>query len=305
MKRLALLVKIFGTVSLVFVAMLAISQQRRLNGTVLDDKKKPLEGATISVNKGPATAITKADGKFNVGIPAGKVSITVSYIGYESTIINITESQTSVNITLTESSAKKMDDVVVVGVQSFTKRNSTMAIASVTSKDIENLPSPSIDQLLQGRVAGLNVQIGSGEPGVAPTIVVRGNTKVSTNIGDANVAQAKALSGPLYVIDGIPTNPEDIGNSIDATGTNYLAGININDIESVDVQKDAAATSAWGSRGANGVIYIKTKRGRSATPEFRVNAYGGLTSQPALLNTVTGAEERKQKMDIINQYANY
>ncbi len=305
MKRLALLLKVFGTVSLVFVAILAISQQRRLNGTVLDDKKKPLEGATISVNKGPATAITKADGKFNVGLPAGKVSITVSFIGYESTIINITESQASVNVTLTESSAKKMDDVVVVGVQSFTKRKSTMAIASVTSKDIENLPSPSIDQLLQGRVAGLNVQIGSGEPGVAPTIVVRGNTKVSTNIGDANVAQAKALSGPLYVIDGIPTNPEDIGNSIDATGTNYLAGININDIESVDVQKDAAATSAWGSRGANGVIYIKTKRGRSATPEFRVNAYGGLTSQPALLNTVTGAEERKQKMDIINQYANY
>jgi TonB-linked SusC/RagA family outer membrane protein len=196
-----------------------------------------------------------------------------------------------------------MDEVVIVGVQSQSKKRATMAVASVVSKDIENLPSPSIDQLLQGRVAGLNVQIGSGEPGVAPTIVVRGNTRVNTNIGDANVAQARALSGPLYVIDGIPTNPEDIGNSIDATGTNYLAGININDIEAVDVQKDAAATAAWGSRGANGVIYIKTKRGRSSTPEFRVNVYGGITAQPTLLNTVTGAAERKQKMEIINQYA--
>ena len=129
---------------------------------------------------------------------------------------------------------------------------------------------------------------------MAPTVVVRGNSRVNTDISNSpNVAQASALSGPLYVIDGIPTNPEDISNSIDATGTNYLAGININDIESVDVQKDAAATAAWGSRGANGVIYIKTKKGRSNKPEFRVNIYGGITQQPQLLNTVTGAAERK------------
>jgi len=160
-----------------------------------------------------------------------------------------------------------------------------------------------VDQLLQGRIAGLNVQIGSGEPGVAPTIVVRGNSRVNTNIDNENIAQAHALSGPLYVIDGVPTNPEDISNNIDATGTNYLAGININDIESIDVQKDAAATAAWGSRGANGVIYIKTKRGRSVKPEFRIHMYGGITQRPQLLPTLTGAEERAQKMDLINQYA--
>jgi TonB-linked SusC/RagA family outer membrane protein len=99
--------------------------------------------------------------------------------------------------------------------------------------------------------------------------------------------------------------PEDIGSTIDATGTNFLAGININDIESVDVQKDAAASAAWGSRGANGVIYIKTKRGRSIKPEFRVNMYAGITKQPTLLNTVTGSAERDLKMSIVNQYATY
>jgi len=202
-----------------------------------------------------------------------------------------------------EPNSKKIDEVVIVGVQTIRKRTSTMAVSTVLGKDIENLPAPSIDQLLQGRVAGVNVQIGSGEPGVAPTIVVRGNSRVSAKIGDADIGQAQALSGPLYIIDGIPTNPEDILNTISSTGTNYLAGININDIESVDVQKDAAATAAWGSRGANGVIYIKTKRGRSSTPEFRVNVYGGVVSEPALLKTLTGSEERKQKIDLIKQYA--
>jgi len=303
MKKNVLLKRVFGTMLFLIITVIGMAQTRRISGYVQDEKKSPLEGATVALRKTKTSTVTGADGKFQLTVPVGKVSLAVSFVGYEATIVSIAEDQTTVEVKLNESSSRKLDEVVVVGVQTQSKRRATMAVASVLSKDIENLPSPSIDQLLQGRVAGLNVQIGSGEPGVAPTVVVRGNTRVNTNIGDANVSQARALSGPLYVIDGIPTNPEDIGNSIDATGTNYLAGININDIESVDVQKDAAATAAWGSRGANGVIYIKTKRGRSLTPEFRVNVYGGITAQPTLLNTLTGAEERKQKMDIINMYA--
>ncbi len=305
MKKVLFLKRIFGTIAFLIFSVMGMAQDRQLTGIVRDEKNSPLDGATVSVKNGTTSTITKTDGKFEIKVPNGKVTLTISYVGYETFIVSVGENQTSVSVKMNEAGSKKnMEEVVIVGVQRQTKRNSTMAISSVLSKDIENLPSPSIDQLLQGRVAGLNVQIGSGEPGVAPTVVVRGNSRVNTNIGnDANIAQASALSGPLYVIDGIPTNPEDISNSIDATGTNYLAGININDIESVDVQKDAAATAAWGSRGANGVIYIKTKRGRSSKPEFRVNVYGGITQQPQLLNTVTGAAERKLKMDIINQYA--
>ena len=303
MKKEVLLKSIFSTILLLAFTMAGIAQQRSITGIVQDERKLPLEGATVSLRKTTTSTVTKADGKFQISVPNGKASLAISFVGYETAIISVAENQSSVVVKLNDGGSKKMDEVVIVGVQSQSKKRATMAVASVVSKDIENLPSPSIDQLLQGRVAGLNVQIGSGEPGVAPTIVVRGNTRVNTNIGDANVAQARALSGPLYVIDGIPTNPEDIGNSIDATGTNYLAGININDIEAVDVQKDAAATAAWGSRGANGVIYIKTKRGRSTTPEFRVNVYGGITSQPSLLNTLTGSAERSQKLEIINKYA--
>src|SRR5262249_8008276 len=162
------------------------------------------------------------------------------------------------------------------------------SISSVSGKEIENMPVASLDAALQGRVAGLNVQIASGEPGVTPTIVVRGNTRINTNIGaDQNVSQAQAMSGPLYLIDGVPVNPKDISDANGTlTGTNYRAGININDIESVDIQKDAVATAAWGSGGATGVIYIKTRRGRSNRPEFTVNAYGGVTIVPPLVPTI-------------------
>jgi TonB-linked SusC/RagA family outer membrane protein len=303
MKNKLLLKKAFGTIIFLLISVISMAQDRQVTGVVQDEKKMPLDGATVSVRKGSGTTITNVEGKFSLKVPAGKVTLIVTYVGYDAATITVGETQTVVAVKLSETGAKKLDDVVIVGVQTQSKRKSTTAISSVLGKDIENSPVPSVDQLLQGRVAGLNVQIGSGEPGVAPSVVVRGNSRVNTNIGDPNVSQARALSGPLYVIDGIPTNPEDISGDGNFTGTNYLAGINVNDIESVDIQKDAAATAAWGSRGANGVIYIKTKRGRSLKPEFRVNMYGGAIVRPRLLSTLTGAEERQQKLDLINQYA--
>ena len=278
--------------------------QRKITGVVHDAKtNSALEGATISVKGSKANVLSHEDGKFEITVPAGKVSLVTSFVGYQTKTLSLGVNESMVMVNLTETSSQ-LDDVVIVGVQSQSRRTSTASISTVSSKEIENLPAPSVDQLLQGRVAGLNVQITSGEPGVAPTVVVRGNSKVNTSIGDnPGVAQAQALSGPLYVIDGVPTNPDDISNAMDATGTNYLAGININDIASVDIQKDAAATAAWGSRGANGVIYITTKKGLSPTPEFRVNTYGGMTQIPQLLLTATGAAERQQKMNLINQYA--
>ena len=281
---------------------LLMAQQTTVTGVVkTSDTKTSVENVSVTIQGSRKGVVTDPAGKFKLVAAPGQTLI-FSSVGYQTARYTVKVAGESITIAITPSS-NSLTDAVVVGVQTQSRRKTTAAISSVSGKDIENLPAPSVDQLLQGRVAGLNVQVGSGEPGVAPTVVVRGNTRVNTNIGDANVAQAHALSGPLYVIDGVPVNPEDISNAIDATGTNYLAGINVNDIESVDVQKDAAAAAAWGSRGANGVIYIKTKRGRSSTPEFRVNAYGGVTLKPKLLYTTTGAQERAQKMEIINQYA--
>ncbi|MEO8415732.1 MAG: SusC/RagA family TonB-linked outer membrane protein [Ginsengibacter sp.] len=304
MKKTILLPYSFVSLAFLLLSFSVLAQQHVINGVVRDGKNNPLEGATVLVKNDKKNTLTKANGKFELTVPDGKTVLNISFVGYETKSITVGALETNVLVTLSESATNQLNDVVIVGVQKQSKRTTTSAISTVLSKEIENLPAPSVDQLLQGRVAGLNVQVTSGEPGTAPTIVVRGNNRVSTSIGnDPNIAQAHALSGPLYVIDGIPTNPEDISNGIDATGTNYLAGININDIESVDVQKDATATAAWGSRGANGVVYIKTKRGRSLTPEFRVNVYGGVTEQPQLLPTSTGAAERAQKLDIINKYA--
>ncbi|MEO5941836.1 MAG: SusC/RagA family TonB-linked outer membrane protein, partial [Ferruginibacter sp.] len=282
----------------------ALLAQEKVTGTVKDKGGKPLEGASVQFKGSKSGTATTEDGKFSIAFPAGlhKAILIITSVGMNKEEINVLPGQ-NVTPVLSAHADNSMDAVVVVGVQTQTRRKTTSAISTVLAKDIQYLPSPSIDNLLQGRVAGLNVQISSGEPGVSPSLVIRGNSRLSTNIADNNVALAHALSGPLYVIDGIPTNPEDISNSFDATGTDFLAGINVSDIESVDVQKDAAATAAWGSRGANGVVYIKTKRGLSKIPEFRVNVYGGTTQIPDLLKTSTGAAERDQKLSLINQYA--
>lgn len=287
-------------VLMLMTGLSASSQAKVVSGIINDESGKPISGASIKVVQNKTGTTSNDQGRFSINVPEGNVTLEISYVGFVTQKLKITN-QSELTIAL-QTDNKTMEEVVVVGVQRQTKRTTTSALSIVTGKAIENMPSPSVDALLQGRVAGLNVQITSGEPGVTPTIVVRGNSKVTTDIGNPDVAQSRALSSPLYVIDGVPTNTEDIANASGATGTNYLAGININDIEEVVVQKDAAATAAWGSRGANGVIYIKTRRGRSATPEFRINTYGGFTERPVLLKTLTGQEERVAKMNLLGEY---
>lgn len=294
---------------MLFSGSTAFSQTKTISGVINDESGKPVAGASVKVVQTKVGTTTNENGRFKLSLPAGNATLEISYVGFETQRIKITN-QAELGVVL-KAASKAMDEVVVVGVQRQTKRNTIAAISGVSAKAIENIPSPSVDGLLQGRVAGLNVQINSGEPGVTPTIVVRGNSKVSTSIDKNAVAQSRALSSPLYIIDGIPTSPDDLdnayirnedGNPVGETGTNYLAGININDIEEVVLQKDAAATAAWGSRGANGVIYIKTKRGRSATPEFRVNVYGGVSERPQLLKTSIGQAERTAKMNLLYEY---
>jgi TonB-linked SusC/RagA family outer membrane protein len=289
---------LFLMVSLCAVPVIA---QKTITGTVTDAVDgTTLPRVSVAIKGTYKGTVCDINGVYQIKVPEGAKALTFSFVGYETKVVAI-GSSTKIDVALTQVS-KSLNEVVIVGVQQQSKRNTISSISSVNSKQIENMPSPSVDELLQGHIAGLNVQISSGEPGVAPTVVVRGNAKVSTSINQSAVEQSRAMSGPLYVIDGVPVNPDDINSSIDVTGTNYLAGININDIETVDVQKDAAATAAWGSRGANGVIYIKTKKGKSPTPEFRINAYTGIESQPDLLNTLVGQAERAKKMEIINTY---
>ncbi|MES2374284.1 MAG: SusC/RagA family TonB-linked outer membrane protein [Bacteroidota bacterium] len=273
-----------------------------VRGKVLNELGAPMPDVSVTISGKSKGTVTDPTGSFK--IQASETDILVfTYVGYESKRVVLKKEKGLSAIEVHMSLSIQSNEVVVIGVQRQIKRTSVASVTTVLGKDIENLPSPSVDALLQGRVAGLNVQIGSGEPGATPTVVVRGNSTVSKAIGDPNTTEARAMSSPLYVIDGVPVNPSDLSNSLSTTGTNFLAGINVNDIENVVVQKDAIATAAWGSQGANGVIYITTRKGRSKTPEFRVNIYGGVISVPPLLPTLTGAAERRAKLDLINQYA--
>lgn len=299
-----LLLSLFSLLCLFSSSLLKAQDVSTITGTVANAQDQPLPGVSVKLRGSKTGTTTNDEGKFILKVSNLQDAVLeISYVGYLTQRIKAAGKSSFVIKLEEDGNNQKLSEVVIVGTQRQNRRNTIAAISGVSAKEIENMPAPSVDQLLQGRVAGLNVQVTSGEPGVAPTLVVRGNSRVNVNIGDPAVAQAQAMSGPLYVIDGIPVNPEDIANSIDATGTNFLAGININDISEVVVQKDATATAAWGSRGANGVVMIITKRGRSNKPEFRVNVYTGTVLQPALLPTYSGSEERRRKLDLINQYA--
>ncbi|MGI8950788.1 MAG: SusC/RagA family TonB-linked outer membrane protein [Chitinophagaceae bacterium] len=291
---------------LIFINSSAFAQQRIIKGTVTDTKTNvPLNGATISVKNSSKSTITDENGKFELNnVPEGKLSIVVSFVGYTKKTVEAAADQQTIEVKLQQDeNAANLSSVVVVGYQSQSLRKSTAAVQVISGKEIENLPAPSFEQLLQGKVAGVDIQNFSGMPGVRNTFTVRGNSTIVTNL-NSGIDATRTLSTPLFIIDGIPLSVTDLESS-SATGTNFLAGININDIESIVVEKDAAATSAWGSRGANGVVVIKTKRGRIGKPQFRLSYYVGLTERPDLLRTVTGAAERAQKLGLLYDYGTF
>lgn len=275
--------------------------QQVVSGTVLDSAGKPVSGVSIKETSRNGT-VSNDKGYFSLTLKKTDAILEISHIGYQTQRMRYT-GQKELVITL-KPAPTNLNDVVIIGVQRQSQRTSIASVSGIVAKDIENKPVASVDELLQGRVAGVDVQISSGAPGVAPTVVVRGNSTINTNIGNnLAVAQTQALSGPLYVIDGIPVDPTDFQNTSDATGTNFLAGISINDIQNVQVQRDAVATAAWGSRGANGVIYITTKKGVARVPVFEVNSYIGVQQRPQLLPTLTGTAERNMKMKLLSEYA--
>jgi len=275
----------------------AVVAPKPITGKVVDEKGDPLTGVSIKVKGSSAGTSTNVRGEFSIDVPDNAILI-ISYVGYDTKEVAVQKSET-LSIKLSPSASTKLSDVIVVGYQEQKRRKLTSSIVTISGKEIQDLPSPSFEQLLQGRVPGLNVQNLSGQPGVKNSFVVRGNTVISRNLLD----DAQATSNPLFVIDGVPMNLDDLSN-YDFTNTNSLAGLNPNDIESMDILKDAAAVSIYGSRGANGVILIRTKKGNSGKPRISLNFYTGLTDKPQLKETVIGAEERRMKINWLNYWAN-
>src|ERR1700744_50203 len=256
------------------------------------DDGKTIPGVSVIIKGNKQGVATDADGKFHISAPSDAV-LKFSFVGYVTKEVKV-DGRTHIDVTLAASQSE-LNDVVIVGYHSVKQKTTTAAITVISGKDIEDLPTPSFDQALQGKVPGINIQNYSGQPGVRNTFVVRGKTSISTGFNEAN-----ALSTPLFIIDGVPTNLSDM-SQFDNTQTDVLAGININDIESIQVQKDAAATAVWGSRGANGVVVITTKKAKKGKPQIELNVYGGFSPRPKLAQTATGSEERNEKIDFLTE----
>ena len=272
---------------------------------------RPLGGASIEVAGSKRGTVSNEDGKFIIKAAIGN-SLIIRMIGYLQKEYKVTGATSQLIITL-KLDPKGLTDVVIIGYQTLARRQVSAAVTSIDPKTIADIPTPTLDGLLQGRVAGMNVQNNSGEPGVRSTVVIRGNTAVgrsanndaSTPAGKASLA--RAVSGPLYVIDGVPQSTDDIAaiNYGNGTNTDVLAGIPINDIESIDILKDASASAIYGSRGANGVIIIKTKRGIAGKTRVNFSTYHGVTERPVLDKILIGAEENRAKMALIESYGPY
>jgi len=266
-----------------FFLSTAAYAQTVVKGVILDSDKLPLVGATIQVSGSSAKTQSDADGKYQITVPSLTSKLTVSFVGFETQTVSI-NNQTVVNITL--ASLNNLDAVVVVGYASVKKSDLTGAATTVSLKDFNKGPLNAPDQLIQGKVAGVQLTANSGQPGGANTVRIRGNSAI-TGTGQ-----------PLYVVDGVALDGRSARPGLNAgslgvtPGGNPLNFINPSDIESMEILKDASATAIYGSRGAYGVVLITTKRGKIGDLKTDFSASTGIGSLMRSIDVMTGDEYR-------------
>ncbi|KIO78115.1 TonB-dependent receptor [Pedobacter lusitanus] len=268
--------------------------QSVVKGVVSDNEKNTLIGVTVSVNGTSVRAMTDANGKYAINVPATGKSLTFSYVGLQSQTVDISN-RTTINIVL--SSGTDLEAVTIVGYGSVKKSDLTGAATTISAKDFNKGPLIAPDQLIQGKVAGVQMINNSGQPGGSSTVRIRGNTAM-TGTGQ-----------PLYIVDGVALDgrsarPTGNGGTATAPGTNNLSAmgtsssgnplnfINPADIASMEVLKDASATAIYGSRAAYGVVLITTKRGQSGGVKVDVSASAGVSNIARNIKVLNGDEYR-------------
>lgn len=241
---------------LLLLLPVTVLAQSSLEGVVLDSKsKQPIPGVNVVIQGASTGASTDFDGRFKLSKIKNGDKVVFSFIGYTNQTINF-NGQKSISVSLVEEANQLQEVVVQVGYGTVKKKDATGSVTTVTSKDFVKGPVVSVDQMVQGKVAGLQITNGGGSPGEGSTIRIRGGSSLNAN------------NDPLYVIDNIPVADGGING-----GRNPLATINQNNIESVTVLKDASATAIYGSRASNGVIIITTKKGKSGDMKIDYNGY--------------------------------
>ena len=281
--RAIILLLLFFSISLV-----SFSQNNfRVSGKVTDETGKPVSGATVTVKGTAIATATSSEGVFVLDIPSGNSVLVVTSVGYAAQEVSV-NNRPEIAIS-TSSLATSLQDVVVVGYGTQKKKSVTGAVSRLKNENFDERPIVRVDQALVGQLAGVTVRQNTGIPGKGFSIQVRGSGSISGG------------NEPLYVVDGFPlsVNSSNSGNGTFSTG-NPLDNINPNDIESIEVLKDAAAAAIYGSRASNGVVLITTKRGQAGKAKITFNAYGGYNQASKKLAMMNGDQWIAQAVEVIN-----
>lgn len=262
-----------------------VQEKQTVTGIVIDKTTgETLPSVTVVVKGSLVGTLTDADGKFSIQVPDRNAVLVFTFVSYLKKEVPVGD-KSFIKVTI-EENIQMLDEAVVIGYQSVARRNVHGAVTSIKADDLQAITAPSIDIMLQGAVPGVNIQTFSGEPGGRNTFTVRGNTEVRSS---------DLTSSPLIVLDGVPVDPSVVGYS--ASSANFLSNINPNDILTLDFLKDAAAAAIYGSKAANGVLIITTKRGKEGKPRISFNGRFGIVTKPVTPKIYMGAAERRAKLE--------
>jgi TonB-dependent starch-binding outer membrane protein SusC len=281
-KRLLLRASI--PVFLLFISFSLFAQTKQVSGKVKDARGNGVIGASVVVKGTQTGGTTDAEGAFSFAAPESATTLTISAVGFTTLDVPITAG--SIDVALQEATVD-LNEVIVVGYGTARRRDVTGSVQSVKAKDFNKGVIVSPDQAIQGKAAGVMIISNSGQPGGATTVRIRGTASIRSG------------QQPLYVVDGVPLSgnsarPGATGAGIGSTpGTNPLNFMNPNDIASIEILKDASATAIYGSRGANGVILITTKRAQTGEPYIDAGASFGISNMMKQLEVLNGDEYRQ------------
>lgn len=258
---------------LLFLSVAASAQTKTVTGRVTDTAGRAVVGATVTAKGTNRGVTTTADGTYSITVPSNISSLVISSVGFAPQDVSISGT-TAANITL-QPTAGNLSEVVVIGYGTARRRDLTGSVTAITAKDFNKGAITTPEQLIAGKVAGVQITSNGGAPGAGSTIRIRGGSSLN------------ASNDPLIVIDGVPVDNSGISGQ-----ANALALINPNDIETFNILKDASATAIYGSRASNGVIIITTKKGRSGKARFNFSTQNTVSTLPKQADVLTGDEIR-------------
>ena len=265
-------------------------------GVVTDMAGEPLPGVSVVVPGTQHGTSTDVDGQYSITVEKGSV-LSYSFIGFETKTVKVTKARYDIVL---EEEAQTLDHVVVTGYSQVELRKSTGAVAVISGEDLKDSPLKNMDQLLQGKLAGVNVQMTSGRPGAAAKVRIRGTNTITGN------------AEPLWVVDGVPlqknvpvmSTSQIKSGDFDNIFVTGIGSVNPNDIESITVLKDAAAAAIYGSQAANGVIVVTTKRGKAGRTSINYNGSVTVQTKPSRdANLMNSQEKLAWEQELWNEFS--